>query len=54
MYGPNWSDPNRGVTGELIRRPANYVTVTDAEGKTQTLVGEAADAYRATSQGRRA
>lgn len=54
MRGPFWSDKT-GVTGEpAFRGTPNYVTTTDAEGKTVTLVGEAADAFRATQGAARA
>ncbi len=50
MHGPVWNNPNVGITGEPKFRtePANYVTTTDANGKTVTLTGEAAVAYRQT------
>lgn len=50
MHGPVWNDPNVGVTGEPLRAPVsepNYVTTTSDQGKPITIVGEAADRYRA-------
>jgi hypothetical protein len=50
VHGPVWNNPNVGITGEpkFRTQEPNYVTTTDANGETVTLVGEAADAYRAT------
>jgi hypothetical protein len=50
MRGPFWN-PRTGVTGEPKFRTnePNFVTTTDAEGRTVTLTGDAADAFRATS-----
>lgn len=54
MRGPFWNNGKTGVTGEpgFVRNEPNYVTTTDATGKTVTLTGEAADAYRATRGGK--
>jgi hypothetical protein len=51
VHGPIWNDDRVGVTGEpkFRTQEPNYVTVTDAQGKRVTLVGEAAEAYRATT-----
>lgn len=38
MYGPNWSDPNRGVTGELVSSKPNYETYTDDQGVLRTRI----------------
>lgn len=51
MHGPVWNDPNVGITGEPLRGPVaepNFVTTTNSEGKTVTLTGAAATAFRET------
>lgn len=51
MRGPNWTDPDRGVTGEsLVKNVPNYVTVIKPDGKRVTLVGEAAEKHRQSQQ----
>ena len=50
MRGPFWNNGKTGVTGEapgFIKNAPNFVTTTDSEGNTVTLVGEEADKYRA-------
>lgn len=51
MRGPFWNDKT-GVTGEPNFRDSepNYITAIDTEGKTVTLTGEAAEAYRASQK----
>lgn len=49
VHGPVWNNSKVGVTGEPKFRTEtpNYIQVKDSEGKTVTLTGAAADAYRA-------
>lgn len=54
MRGPFWNNGKTGVTGEpgFLTNQPNYVTTTDARGKTVTLTGAAAEAYRVTQGGK--